>query len=263
MILREITVNSNHHSDYPFSVPALAHLTHLSFPTPITIFVGENGSGKSTLLEGIAQACKAVHIGLKDSFEQDETMVMNYPIKPAFHPAKKNQTCLLRSEDFINFIRRMHQLKSEMRTSLEEVDRKHSRPGSYSHLLERSVYAGSLQALETRYDYDLMKRSHGEGYLDFFKARLQHDSLYFLDEPETPLSIQNQLTLAAMIQESIGQNSQFIISTHSPVLMAMPHATIYEFRDTIHITSYEAIESIQLLKQFIQYPETFMRHLTK
>ena len=261
MILREIIIHSYGQREYPFSVPALADLTKLSFDTPITIFVGENGSGKSTLLEGIAKSCRAINIGLLDSMEQDDTLVDCYPMKPVFHPVRRKQTCFLRSEDFINFIHRMHQLKKEMRTSLDDVDRKHARPGSYSHLLERSVYQNSLQALEQRYAHDLTKRSHGEGYLDFFKARLQNNSLYFLDEPETPLSMQNLLTLATMIQEGVANESQFIICTHSPILMAMPHATIYEFSDRVASIAFEEVESVQMLKQFMQYPEAFMRHL--
>jgi predicted ATPase len=123
-------------------------------------------------------------------------------------------------------------------------------------------HAKSLEELENMYSNDLSMRSHGEAYLDFFASRLKPKQLYLLDEPETPLSTQNQLTLLAMIKTAVEEDCQFIIATHSPIIMAYPGATLYEIgNNQIQSVQYDEIESIQLLKQFLNQPGQFIRHL--
>ena len=114
------------------------------------------------------------------------------------------------------------------------------------------------------YSKDLAKSSHGESYLDFFSSRIKDNQIYLLDEPETPLSVQNQLTLMAMILEASERGCQFIIATHSPILAAIPKAIIYEIKNESFVrTDYENIGSISLLKQFLNNKEQFLRHFER
>lgn len=120
----------------------------------------------------------------------------------------------------------------------------------------------TLNDIESMYNNPLLEVSHGESYLDFFKSRLKPNSLYILDEAEVPLSIQNQLTLLLMIKEVVDDGCQFIISTHSPVLMSYPNACLYEIKnDIIEKVSYDEITSVRLLKDFLNYKDNYLRHL--
>lgn len=103
------------------------------------------------------------------------------------------------------------------------------------------------------------KLSHGQSFLALFKSRLVPNSLYLLDEPETPLSPQNQLTLLHMINEQIRQGSQFIIASHSPVLTAYPEADIYKIEEEkVSKINYEEIENVAFMKYFMADPKRFM-----
>jgi len=103
--------------------------------------------------------------------------------------------------------------------------------------------------------------SHGQSFLALFKSRLSPNSLYLLDEPETPLSPQNQLTLLYMIDEQIRQGSQFIIASHSPILTAYPSADIYNISSSkIKLVEYEEIENVDFMKNFMADPKRYMHY---
>ncbi|MEZ5377649.1 MAG: AAA family ATPase [Acidimicrobiales bacterium] len=109
---------------------------------------------------------------------------------------------------------------------------------------------------------DLHNRSHGESFLTLIESRMSNDGLYFLDEPESALSFHGQLRLLAIMHDATEAGAQFVIATHSPVLMAFPHATIYEFgNDGAQQCSYDEIESVQLWRNFLDEPDRFFRHL--
>lgn len=112
------------------------------------------------------------------------------------------------------------------------------------------------------YGRDLSEQSHGESYLDFFKSRLKSDSLYLLDEAEVPLSINNQLTFMLLIEEALQMNCQFIMATHSPILMSYPGALIYKINEEgFHQTTYEELESVNLLRDFLNNKDLFINKL--
>ena len=122
----------------------------------------------------------------------------------------------------------------------------------------------TLYEIENLHDRNLNESSHGEAYLSFFKSRMRPNQLILLDEPETPLSFQNQLALLYLLKEGVKQGSQFIIATHSPVIMAYPGSTIYELTGAGLIkTSYDKIEQVESLKHFLKDPNSFLRHLFK
>ncbi len=122
--------------------------------------------------------------------------------------------------------------------------------------------ATSLHEMEARYGVNLDANSHGESFLALFKARIVPGGLYLLDEPEAPLSPQSQLGLMAMLRDMTAQGSQFIIATHSPILLAFPDATIYSFdQPPVRRVPYGELEHVLLTRDFLASPERFLRHL--
>ena len=121
-------------------------------------------------------------------------------------------------------------------------------------------HAHTLGDLERLYANDLARRSHGEGYLDFFSSRLKPDGLYLLDEPEAALSPFNQLVLLHLLQDAAEQRCQFLVATHSPVLLACPDAAIYEMSEAgMQRRGYRELESVRFLKAFLADPERLLR----
>jgi predicted ATPase len=119
-----------------------------------------------------------------------------------------------------------------------------------------------LSAIKNRYGKDLDQYSHGESFLTLFQARFVPDGLYLLDEPEAALSPMRQLTFLSALKQMLGQNAQFIIATHSPILLAFPDAQILQFADgKIQDVKYDQLEHVQLTKDFLNNPESFLRHL--
>jgi len=119
-----------------------------------------------------------------------------------------------------------------------------------------------LAAIEGRYGSDLDARSHGESFLELFQARLVPNGLYLLDEPEAALSPQSQLAFVAMMKDAVDQGSQFVIATHSPVLMAIPSARILSFdEDPPAFVGFEDVDHVTLLRDFLQQPARFLRHI--
>jgi predicted ATPase len=122
--------------------------------------------------------------------------------------------------------------------------------------------AGSLADMERRYGVDLDANSHGQSFLKLFQSRFVPGGLYLLDEPEAPLSPQSQLGLIAMIRDMVAQDSQFIIATHSPMLLGFPGARIYSC-DAVPIAqvAFEELDHVVLTRDFLNNPERFLRHL--
>ena len=121
----------------------------------------------------------------------------------------------------------------------------------------------SLYAIRALYGEGLDARSHGESFLTLFQSRFVPKGLYLLDEPEAPLSPQSQLALLAMIVEMVKQQAQFIIATHSPILLAFPGAEIFSFdRTPPGVVEYQDLEHVSLTREFLNNPERYLRHLT-
>lgn len=249
---------------FPFAIPAFRGLHEVPFPGPVTILAGENGSGKSTLLEALAIVANLPTVGGADA-SADESLAGSRKLarclKAAWH-RRTHRGFFLRAEDFFGFVRRLGSLKQEMKERLEEVDREYRDRSDLARTLARGPAAGSLAAMRSSYGEDLDANSHGESFLRLFRSRFVPDGLYLLDEPEAALSPQSQLGFVSMMSDMVDQGGQFVIATHSPVLMALPGATIYSFDDSpLREVEYDALESVQLLKGFLQAPERYMRHL--
>lgn len=251
-------------SGFPFGIPALQGLRKLEFGAPVTIFAGENGSGKSTLLEALALAVGLPTVGSVEA-TRDASLEHQRRLADTLTTVWRQRTrrgFFLRAEDFFGFARRLRTLRSEMEARIEEVERDYEGRSELAKRLARGPAAASLAAMEHSYGEDLDANSHGESFLRLFRARFVPNGLYLLDEPEAALSPQSQLGFVSMMSDMAAQGGQFVIATHSPILMALPGAVVYSF-DSAPLASvaYEQLESVQLMKDFLQAPERYLRHV--
>ncbi len=207
--------------EYPFSIPAIGGLSRLEFDQPVTFFVGENGSGKSTLLEAIAILSALNPEGGSRNFDfatrASHSDLKNY-LRLARSPQGIRDAYFLRAESYFN-----------VATEIERL-------GVGEH------YGGK----------SLHEQSHGEAFFKLFTERMGGQGLYLLDEPEAALSPARQLALLSRIHDLIEARSQFIIATHSPILLAYPHATIYVLDDgPPRRVAYRETEHFKLTHSFL------------
>ena len=253
---------SNDNLEFPWTVPLVAALESLEFDAPVTFFVGENGSGKSTVLEGIAAGMRAIAVGSAD-IEQDETLRAARRFASGFRFERRRQPrtkLFFRAEDVFGFTRRMLRTMRDL-SDIEEAFRRELPEGSYGQRLAMGAARGQRVALEQRYGQDPDARSHGEVFLSLLASRLIPGGLYFLDEPEAPLSPRGVLQLIALIKDRVAHDCQFVIATHSPMLLAFPDAAIHVFdREAIRRAAYSDVEHVQLMKLFLNDPQRFLQH---
>ena len=221
------------HSEYPFNIPAVRHLQNaggITLDKPVTFLVGENGTGKSTLIEAIAVA-------------------MGFNAEGG-------------SRDFFFNTRKTH---SDLHEYLQLV--KSIRPNDGFFLRAESFYntASYLEENSNLIRYggvSFHEQSHGESFLSLVINRFDGNGLYILDEPEAALSPQRLMSLLVAIDELVKANSQFIIATHSPILMAYSNAEILQFtEDGVDKVSYRETEHYKITKQFIDTPERMIKYL--
>lgn len=248
-------------NEFPFTLAAVESMDELAFNAPVTFFVGENGSGKSTLLEAIAVGMRCPSIGRADAVADD----LLAPAKRlagelTFNSSRRPRRSLFfRAEDAIGYTLRLRDSIAEL-TALE----KH-----YDETLQgegRGRAMGSVRgqrmALESRYGADPDSRSHGEWFLNMFNERILENGLYLMDEPETPLSAIHQLSLLSIIKARAAEGCQFIIATHSPILMALPGSEILSFdQQPVAPVAWEDVEHVNITRSFLNDPESYLRHL--
>ena len=250
---------------FPFSVPIVRELQKLPVNAAVTLLVGENGSGKSTILEGIAAAAGLPTIGTV-GVADDETLNAQRSLGRALKLTWNQRTrrgFFLRAEDFFGFTKSLSKLRAELQTRMAEIEVEYQDRSAYAKGLAQGPMRASLADMERRYGVDLDANSHGQSFLRLFASRFVPGGLYLLDEPEAPLSPQSQLALITMISDMVAQESQFIIATHSPILLALPGALIYSCdRAPIEAVRFEELDHVVLTRDFLNDPEKFLRHLT-
>jgi predicted ATPase len=251
---------------FPFSVPVVRELEKLSVDAAVTFLVGENGSGKSTILEGIAAAAGLPTIGAV-GIADDDTLGAQRSLGRALRLTWRQRTrrgFFLRAEDFFGFTKSLSKLRAELQTRMAEIEIEYQDRSAYAKGLAQGPMRASLADMERRYGVDLDANSHGQSFLRLFASRFVPGGLYLLDEPEAPLSPQSQLALITMISDMVAQESQFIIATHSPILLALPGALIYSCdRAPIEAVRFEELDHVVLTRDFLNDPEKFLRHLTR
>ncbi|HET7380483.1 MAG TPA: AAA family ATPase [Gaiellales bacterium] len=249
---------------FPFTVPAIRTLAPLDLDAPVTLFVGENGSGKSTLLEGIAAAARLPSVGA-DEVATDATLTAQRRLGDVLRLTWSKRThrgFFLRAEDFFGFQRRLASDRAELEARLGELDVEYRDRSAYAKGFATLPARRALADMERRYGRDPDARSHGQAFLNLFQGRFVPGGLYLLDEPEAPLSPQNQLGLLAVLLEMVTQGAQFVIATHSPMLLAFPQAKIYSF-DHVPIApvAYADLDHVALTRDFLNDPGAFLRRL--
>jgi predicted ATPase len=249
---------------FPFSVPAIRSLTSLDLDVPVTLFVGENGSGKSTLLESLAVGADLPVVG-SESLARDPTLSGQRALAKSLRLAwrrRNHRGFFLRAEDFFGFQKSVAAQRAQHEAELNRMDRELEDASPLTRARAMGVHSGSIEGLTQRYGEDPDARSHGEAFLALFRARLSPGGLFLLDEPEAALSPQSQLAFIAMIRDGVEKDGQFIIVTHSPILMAIPGARIFLFDGgAVREERFEDLESVTLVRDFLQAPHRFLRHL--
>jgi len=255
ILLKSTHLKTHGEEKYPYHLPIFNQ--DIFFKSSVTILIGDNGSGKSTLLEIIRAKLNLYKIG------QKEDAFLNINLKASYH-LHKPRGLYFSSEDFTTYIENLEKEKAWSKAEIKNIEDQYKHRSEYAKSLAKMPHSRTLHEIDHLHDRNLNESSHGEAYLSFFKSRMRDNELILLDEPETPLSFENQLALLYLIKEGVERGSQFIIATHSPVMMAYPNATIYQFsKDGLVETSYEKIEQVESLKQFLNHPELFLRHLFK
>jgi predicted ATPase len=250
---------------FPFDVPVVRTLETIELATPVTFFVGENGSGKSTLLEAMALAAELPTIG-SDESRDDTTLTAQRALAKHLTlswTSRSKRGLFLRAEDFFGYVKRLSRMKSEMRADIERIERDYQGRSDFAKGLAMGPALSSLDAINGRYGGDLDGRSHGQSFLTLFQARFIPGGLYLLDEPEAPLSPQSQLALMALMHDMIARDGQFVIATHSPILLAFPGATIFTFDEAPPArVAFADLEHVNLTRSFLNDPEAYLRRLS-
>ncbi|HEV7810877.1 MAG TPA: AAA family ATPase [Candidatus Limnocylindrales bacterium] len=249
---------------FPFDIPAIDTLPDVVLDRPVTILVGENGSGKSTFLEALAMAARATTAGTIEAADDDtlagvRALAADLRLSWA---TRRHRGFFLRAEDFFGFARRMAALRAELEAGLAETEAAYADREAYARNLALAPYRKELGELRRRYGDGIDAQSHGEAFLAFFRDRFVPGGIYFLDEPEAPLSPFRQLAFLALVREAVAAGSQIVMATHSPILLACPDATIWSFDATpIERVAYRDLEHVTLTRDFLNDPEAFLRHL--
>ena len=221
---------------FPFDVPAVAAVDEIKLDRPVTLLAGENGSGKSTILEAVAES-----IGFGDEGGELERLgelpavprnVLDGALAPVLSATKPRNGYYLRAESFFNIAK-----------FIDSGDR-------FSPDL--SIYG----------DVPMHQQSHGESFLSLAANRFGRDGLYVLDEPEAALSVPGELALLALIARAVSVGAQFVVATHSPILLACRDARIYELDGTgVATPDYDDLQAVSLTRGFLAAPERYLRAL--
>jgi predicted ATPase len=245
---------------FPWTVPALSALREIRFDVPVTFLMGENGCGKSTLLEALAVATEAAAAGA-EGVDVDATLAGARRLAGAFEAVERGRPrvrAFFRAEDAFGFTKR---IERELQMSDAEADAPEGdeMAGEYRRRLGANIVRNAREVLVRKYGAEPHARSHGETFLGILRGQLVRNSLYLLDEPETPLSPTRVLTLLTILLDAVRAGSQLIIATHSPILAAFPGASILVFSgDRIVETPYEELEHVRITRDFLNAPGPYL-----
>ncbi len=240
-LLRKDIPSWDHH---PFSVPAINSLSQLALHPQVTFFVGENGTGKSTLLEAIAVALGMNAEGGSANFRfntvrETSPLSRHIRIDRGRNLRRPRDGYFFRAESYFN-----------VATEIDKLDDEDG--GNAPKII--NFYGGK----------SLHHQSHGESFFTLLTRRFGGDALYLFDEPEAALSPMRQMAMISAMHNLVKNGSQIIIATHSPILLAYPHAVIYQFSSAgISKIDYEQTEHYQIMHAFMMRPKKMIAELIK
>lgn len=234
--IRGVKLSEHDDSRYPFSIPAVKEIESINFSAPVTFLVGENGSGKSTITEAVAVAAGFSAEGGTKNYNYttiDSTSSLVDALTLIRGIRREKYGYFLRAESFY----------------------------TAANYAEAGTFPGGETPRPLVFDgKPIHEHSHGEAFLAIIKD--SRPGLFIFDEPESALSPQRQLALMVAIHELAKQGAQFIIATHSPILLAYPGAMIYQLSEKgIKPTTYETVEHVTLTKDFLTNPARYLEHL--
>jgi predicted ATPase len=226
--------------EYPFSIPAIRKMKRVKLHPAVTFFIGENGSGKSTLIEALAVANKFNAEGGSKNFDfstrASHSCLHDYLTLEKSPGRWVREGYFLRAESFFNVATEIERLDN-----LEGAEKVRKIGGSY--------YG----------DRPLHEQSHGESFFALMTNRLYGDGLYIFDEPEAALSPSRQMSMLVLIRGLVQNGGQFIIATHSPILLAYPDALIYEMSaDGLRAVPYQETENYRITRDFLNRPDKML-----
>jgi predicted ATPase len=262
MILKSIglrNIPEDRAKSYPWCLNIIKNFTQLQFNKNISLLVGENGSGKSTILESIAAAIR-VPIAGSNRLEDDESLSGAIDLGDYLTLKYEDRVAhglFVRAEDFIGFARKIKKEIKSLENEAEEV-KKNWKGGDIK--LALGAIEGEKNQLISRYSEDLEAMSHGEGFLKFFNARITGRGIYLIDEPEAALSPARQLVLIALIRQKVKEHdAQFIIATHSPLIMTIPDSEVLYFsEDEISKRDYKETDHYKITMGILSDPNKFL-----
>lgn len=233
----KLDISGADNSKYPFNIESIKNVENIDLHPKVTFLVGENGSGKSTFIEALAVAYGFNPEGGGSNFNfttHNSHSILSEHLKLIKGIKKPKDGYFLRAESFYN-----------VASNIMELDKE----GFTPPIIES--YGGK----------SLHEQSHGESFLSLINYRFGGNGLYILDEPEAALSPARQLAVLRRIHELVGLNSQFVIATHSPILMSYPNAVIYDVDQGFEKTPYDETEQYMLYKEFINNHKRMLYYL--
>ena len=238
LIIKRISLERNKIESfdiYPFNMDLVKNFEELNFDSPVTFFVGENGVGKSTFIEAIAVALGLPSEGGTENFRYETknttSILSNYLRISTYNKAKTK--FFLRAESFYNF----------------------------SSEVERLVEEDKFYSLYRSYGGNLHECSHGESFIKLVQNRFSDHGLYILDEPEAALSPQRQLSLLCLIDNLVKEGSQFIIATHSPILISYRNGKILDLNNNFKEVEYKDTDIYSLYRMYLDDPDGMQRRM--
>jgi predicted ATPase len=221
---------------YPFNLPVVRKTDVLTFHPRVTFIVGENGSGKSTLIEALAMAWGFNAEGGSKNFgftTRSSHSPLNKFVRPVRQAARPTDGYFLRAESYFN-----------VATEIERMD--------------EDPTAGP-RIIDSHGGVSLHEQSHGESFFALFEHRFRGNGLYIMDEPEAALSPSRQLSFLSRMHQLVNARSQFIIATHSPIILGYPDAWIYQASPHgLDRVAYEDTEHYQVTRGFLTRPQTYL-----
>ncbi|PCE66510.1 AAA family ATPase [Sediminicola luteus] len=259
--ITQIHINTERTHPFPYDVPSIQYAKRLDTDHPILFLVGDNGSGKSTLLEALAFRLQLPHMdGGGYGKRAFQAAVELAPYLELEFGIDRPIGFFFRAEDFGDFMNSIDRTDFKLHQQMDGLD------GAVPpHIIQQMKDNANYQIHHMRKEYgqDLNSFSHGEAYLKILQDKINQRGIYLLDEPEAALSPAKQIALIYHINQHLKQyTSQFIIATHSPILMSIPGGFHYEITEGAMVaTPLKELEHYSLTKGFLNNPDLYLRHL--